>query len=150
MESLYPPLAFSFKLSFGQNASDVDASFQEVTGIGPEMETEVLREGGENRFVHVLPQSIKYPKLSLKRGIAALDSPLVKWCKEVLEGDWVKPIVPQLVHVFLLDENRETVRSWSFESAYPVHWAIEPFQSMKNEVAVERIELCYACSKREK
>ncbi|HET7792858.1 MAG TPA: phage tail protein, partial [Rhizobacter sp.] len=140
--SAYPPVAFQFAVGIGESSTArKDSSFREVSGIGPEMETETVAEGGENRFVHVLPKAMKHPRLSLRRGIATLDSPLVAWCQKVLEGGLAQAIVPKPVHVFLLDENGEAVRAWSFENAWPVHWEVEGFNATKNEVAVEKIEL---------
>ena len=107
-----------------------------------------MTAGGENRYVPTLPTAVKHPKLTLKRGIAALESPLVAWCKSVLEGGLAKTVNPKLLHVFLLDENGQALRACSFESGYPVHWEVEAFNSTKNEVAVERITLSYAFSTR--
>jgi len=144
---IYPPTAFYFKLSF-EDAPDKDTSFQEVSGIGSEIDVQEVVEGGENRFVHRLPKGVKHPLLSLKRGIAEFDSPLVKWCKAVLEGDFVKPIEPREVKVYLLDENHDPLRGWSFANAYPVKWEIDSFNSTKNEVAIETIDLSYNYSNR--
>ncbi|HUG26170.1 phage tail protein [Piscinibacter sp.] len=146
---LYPPVAFHFSVSFGPLPLDLDSSFREVSGIGPEMETETVAEGGENRFVHVLPKAVKHPRLVLKRGISPYGSPLMLWCRAALEGGLVSAIEPKLVHLFLLNELSLPVRAWSFANAYPVKWEVDGFQATKNEVAVEKIELCYAFSKRE-
>ena len=146
--SEYPPPVFRFTVTFGMFPPVLDSSFQEVTGIGPEMETESVVEGGENRYVHNLPKAVKHPKLVLKRGIASLASPLVLWCKSVLEGGLAKQIYPKSMHVFLLDEMGLPLRCWSFENAYPVQWQVEAFNSTKNEVAVEKITFSYAFSTR--
>lgn len=134
----YPPSAFYFKVVIGKTVT----SFQEVTGIGSEIETEEVIEGGENRYVHRLPKAVKHPKLVLKRGIAPGKSPLVRWCKDVLE-EFKIPIKPELLHVHLLNEKGDPIRSWSFANAYPVNWEVESFNSTKNEVALEKIELSY-------
>ena len=81
----YPPAAFHFAVAFGTQSQNIDASFREVSGIGPEMETEPLNEGGENRYVLQLPKAVKHPRLVLKRGIAPRNSPLVQWCQQTLE-----------------------------------------------------------------
>lgn len=144
----YPPPAFYFSVSFGGASRDADGSFQEVSGIGAELETETVVEGGENRFQYQLPKAVKHPRLVLKRGVASLGSRLVTWCRDVLEGDLMLPLKLRTVHVHLLDEKGEPLRSWSFENAYPVKWDVEPFQSNKSEVALEKIELAYLVSKR--
>ena len=144
----YPPSAFYFSVQLGM-FNLIDTSFQEVTGIGPEIETEDVVEGGENRYVHQLPKSVKHPKLVLKRGITNISSPLIIWCKSILEGGFSSPIEPQLIHVSLLNEYAIPTRVWSFANAYPVHWEVDSFNSTKNEVAIETIEISYTYSTRE-
>ena len=143
---VYPPVAFHFKVMF--DSSGEDTSFQEVSGISSEIEVESVVEGGENRFVHQLPVSVKHSNLELKRGLASLDSPLVKWCKETMERDFIKPIETRSVNVYLMDEKHQPIRGWRFESAYPVKWEIESFNSTKNEVAIEKIVLSFSYSTR--
>ncbi len=140
--SVYPLPAFHFKLEF-TDAPGEDTAFQEVSGIASEMDIQEVVEGGENRFVHRLPKGVKHPLLSLKRGIADQDSKLVDWCKLVLEGDLHSRVKTQEVLVYLLDENHNPIRGWSFVNAYPVKWEIDSFNSTKNEVAIEKIELAY-------
>jgi phage tail-like protein len=143
----YPAPAFRFRLSFGLMPL-LDTSFQEVSGIGTQMDTETGVEGGENRYVHTLPKSVKHSNLVLKRGIAALTSPLVVWCKATLEAGFAMPVMTQLVLVSLLDESGLPLRVWTFENAYPVQWEVDPFNSTKNEVALEKVTLCYTGSMR--
>ncbi|MES2937656.1 MAG: phage tail protein [Pseudomonadota bacterium] len=148
--TLYPQAtAFHFSVTFGTNAADADASFQEVSGIGPEFETEALPEGGENRYTLMVPKAVRQPKLSLKRGTAPLDSRLVAWCKAVLEGGLTRPIYPKMMNVFLLDPLGRPLRCWNIQNAWPVKWEMEPFNSTRNEVAVEKIELVYSVCVRE-
>lgn len=137
------PAAFQFTVRIGDNASGVDSSFQEVSGLEVSMDVDELREGGENRFMHQLPTGVKQKRLTLKRGVAPMDSPLVGWCKETLELGLQEPIKPALVIVRLLDANAKPLRAWSFANAYPVRWEIDNFNSTRNEVALETIELAY-------
>jgi phage tail-like protein len=144
------PRAFHFAVRFGTDGADVDASFQEVGGIGAELETESVQEGGENRFVHQLPKGVKNTRLTLKRGLVPIDSKLVQWCKLVLEGGLAQPIETKEVQVMLLDREGGTLRHWSFTNAYPVKWSVEGFAATKNEVAVEQLELNYSVMTRKK
>ncbi len=143
----YPLPAFYFQVVF-PGSSGSDQSFQEVNGISAELDTEEVSEGGENRFVHRLPKAIKHSQLELKRGVAPLNSPLVKWCQSVLEADFSTPISTKEINVHLLDEEGQPVRGWSFANAYPVKWEIDGFKSTKNDVALETIVLSYTYSKR--
>jgi phage tail-like protein len=144
----HPLPAFHFTVAFWPAPLLLDSSFQEVSGIGAEMTVEPLVEGGENRHVWQLPKGTKHTNLSLKRGVAALTSPLVLWCKDVLEGGLGARISPRVVYVFLLDGLRLPVRAWSFDNAYPVKWSMGGFNAMRGEVALETIELAYTTSAR--
>jgi phage tail-like protein len=146
-----PPTAFYFTVRFAGQGADIDASFQEVSGIGHEMETESFHEGGENRFVHQLPKGVKHPRLTLKRGVAPIESKLVAWCRETLEGGLGVTVKPASdVEVSLLDGEGGVLRQWTFTNVFPVHWTVDAFVSTKNELAIEKIELAYAVSQRKK
>lgn len=144
-----PPAAFHFAVSFDSAPRDADCWFSEVSGIAAELELESVVEGGESRFMHPLPTSVKHQRLVLKRGVAPFDSRLVSWCREVLEGGLGQPIKTQLLRVSLLDETGQPLRTWSFANAFPVKWEIETFNATKNEVAMDKLEISYLSSKRE-
>lgn len=144
----YPPSAFYFSVVLGATLGLTDTSFQEVSGIGAEIDVEPVVEGGENRFVHQLPKGVKHTNLELKRGIASMTSPLVIWCRSVMELDFIAPIVPQPVCVYLMNENSIPIRAWTFANAWPVKWSVDSFNSTKNEVAIEKIVLSYTYSNR--
>lgn len=143
-ELLAPPVAFHFTVAFDLLPASVDSSFQEVSGIAPEMETETVAEGGENRFVHTLPKAMKPGRLRLKRGVALRSSPLLLWCRGVMEAGLGLPIAPRTVHVYLLDASATPVRHWSFDRAWPVKLEVESFEAQKNQLALETMELAYA------
>jgi len=144
----YPPAAFHFRVSFGGIGTTVDASFQEVSGIGAKIETEEVIEGGENTFVHMLPTKVTHTNLVLKRGIAPIDSELVTWCQDTIVGG-LSAIAPKMVHVHLLDADRNPLHGWTFGNAYPVRWELGAFNAEENKVAVETVELAYAYWMRE-
>ncbi len=139
----YPPAAFNFKVVFSAGGGMLDTSFQEVSGIKASIETEPYSELGENGYTLQLPKPPTYDPLVLKRGIADMKSPLVKWCSSVFEGNFTKPITPMPVQVHLIGEHQTPIRSWSFSNVYPVSWEVDGFNSTKNEVAIETITLRY-------
>src|SRR5258705_10792131 len=72
----YPPVGFHFRVEFVfKDNKDGDPSaevgFQEVSGLGKEVTTEELVEGGENRYIHRFPKGTKYNNLFLRRGMKA-------------------------------------------------------------------------------
>lgn len=139
----YPPAAFYFKVVFSLTGGLLDTSFQDVSGISMEKDTIDVEEGGENRFVHKLPRVSKHGNLVLKRGIARINSPLVLWCKAVIEGDFSDEILTMPLMVYLMNEYKLPIRAWVFDNAYPVKWEVDSFNSTKNEVVLETIELAY-------
>lgn len=144
----YPPSAFYFRVVFGATLGLTDTSFQEVSGISAEIDVEPIVEGGENRFVHQLPKGVKHTNLELKRGIASMTSPLVIWCRSIMELDFIASVVTQPISVFLMNENGIPIRAWTFANAWPVKWSVDSFNSTKNEVAIEKIVLSYTYANR--
>ncbi|MEO9651741.1 MAG: phage tail protein [Roseobacter sp.] len=144
MDLFTPPVAFHFSVMFmGLIPPVPDMAFQEVSGLESGLDTEPVVEGGENRFVHQLPKPAKRGNLKLKRGMTTYASGLLQWCKSTIEGDFSKAIQPKDITVSLLNEMRLPVAVWLVGNAYPIKWNVGTFDAMKNELAVETIELAY-------
>lgn len=139
----YPPVSFSFSLSFSGSSGSSDAAFQEASGINVEMNTEEVGSGGENRFKYRLPGKTKYSNLVLKRGLIPKNSPLFTWCEQTLNLGLAEPIQTKTITVALLDNKQKILISWVFQNAYPVKWSVSEFKSMENAYAVESIEFAY-------
>lgn len=140
------PAAFAFKVEFlnlPDSSSPLQCSFREVSGLAQSLETEDVADGGENTFVHQLPVRAKPGRLVLKRGLIDRDSALVSWCKEVLQWGLDQRIQLADVKVQLFDEKDQPLMTWACNGAYPVRWALDSFESTKNEAAIEEIELAY-------
>jgi len=139
----YPPSAFYFKVLFNTTKGLVDTSFQEVSGIKATIETETYTELGENGSVYQLPKAPSYSNLILKRGIASITSPLVRWCSSIFEGDFSSPLEPTDMMVYLMNEYKVPIRSWNIKQAFPVSWDVDAFNASDNKVAIETFELRY-------
>ncbi|MBP6624039.1 MAG: phage tail protein [Chitinophagaceae bacterium] len=137
--SLYPPVGFSFWVKFEFSEDNVDIAFQDVSGIGMELLTEDVIEGGENRFTQKLPIRANYSPLVLKRGLA-VSSTLLDWCKENIENFNIKP-----VHciVALLNDQQEPLVAYQFMNVYPLKWSISNFNAENSSVVIESLELYY-------
>ena len=68
-DNFYQTVNFHFKVEFTLNEEDVDVRFQSVSGLDVSYDTEQVKEGGENRFEHVIPTRTKCSPLVLKRGL---------------------------------------------------------------------------------
>jgi phage tail-like protein len=141
---VYPVPAFYFKVAFAATGLKDDSSFQDVSGLNSELAFEEIQEGGENRYVQRLPTGVKHPPLELKRGVGAVDSALVKWCRAVMDGEQIARIQTLPLAVYLMNADAIPIRAWQFADAFPIKWEFDAFNSTKNEVAIEKIVLSYS------
>ncbi|MDO6675267.1 phage tail-like protein [Tenacibaculum gallaicum] len=136
----HPPVGFSFKVEFEDiSTSQGDNSFQSVSGLSVDLETEEITEGGENRFKHTIPVRSKYPNLVLKRGML-VDSEVIKWCKDALGNFEIQPVN---INVMLLGEDEQTIQTWNVKHAYPVKWNVGDFNAEESKLVIETLELSY-------
>ncbi|MEM9836875.1 MAG: phage tail protein [Bacteroidota bacterium] len=153
-----PPVGFIFEVSIlgkgGSPGTPADSSFQEVSGISMKLETETIKEGGENRFVHKVPGRASYDDLVLKRGLVVRSSPLFTWCMNTITGGLNKKITPKTIKVSLLDanakNNHDPLMTWVFENAYPIKWEVSSLDATKSEIVVESISFTYQYFHQEK
>lgn len=140
---LYQTVNFHFKVDFNFNAQDkTDIKFQSVTGLDSTLDTEQIKEGGENRFEHVVPVRRKYGPLTLKRGlIRQEDSALTKWLKKAFDDEVVEP--RPTVTISLLDEQHNTLMHWTINNVWPRSWKIGELNAEQGAVLIETLELNY-------
>ncbi len=138
----YQTVGFHFRVSI-PDGEGVDARFQSVAGLEVQFDTENIKEGGENRFEHVLPVRKKYPDLVLKRGLVSPSglSELTKWFNETF-GETIS-IKTKNLDIELLNENHEPIMKWRVIHAWPKNWKIGELNAEKSEVLIETLELNY-------
>jgi phage tail-like protein len=149
MPAYYPPASFHFKVEFlgvSGMSGDTEQRFQEVSGLSVEVETEELREGGENRFVYKLPKRAKYPNLVLKRGLLT-NTAILGWIKSAMTSYFLASPIPRFVPadilITLMDETENGVATWKVYQAYPLKWSSSDFRASDNSIVIETIELAY-------
>ena len=138
----YQVVNFHFSVLFSLGSIDVDAKFQAVSGMDATIETEVFKEGGENRFEHVLPVRRKYGPLILKRGyIQTGSSAVTKWLQDAFENETIKPI--STVTINLLNEQHNPLVTWMITNVWPRSWKLGELNAEQNAVLIETLELNY-------
>jgi phage tail-like protein len=135
----YPPVGFYFRVMVPGITGSNEGSFQEVSGLSVTITPLDVKEGGENRFSHRLPQRPKYGNLVLRRGMLT-GSSLIRWVQTSINLFSFKPVA---VVVSLMNANRGLVASWQFVNAYPVALKMSEFKAQENTIALETLELCY-------
>lgn len=141
-DSFYQTVNFHFKVEFNMYGKDVDVMFQSVGGLDSTLETEPIKEGGENRFEHVVPIRRKYGPLTLKRGlINPGKSGITDWLKMAFDDEDVKPI--DTVTIKLLNEQHKPLMVWTINNVWPRSWKVGELNAEQGGVLIETLELNY-------
>ena len=137
--------AFNFIVTLGGAQGDggegtVIGGFSDVSGLGTDVSYAEYRNGNE-RFntARKIPNTHKPDDVTLKRGVVGSDD-LWQWLKGVRDGT----ADPRNVTIFLLDEARNPVVTWSLRSAQPKKWS-GPTLAAKGggDVAMEELSLVH-------
>jgi phage tail-like protein len=141
--SAYQAVNFHFSVDFSIGSKDIDVRFQSVSGLDSSIETETVKEGGENRFEHVIPVRRKYGPLLLKRGILKpADSALTRWLQDAFEHEIIKPIPS--VTIKLLNENHSSsLLYWTVTNVWPRSWKLGELNAEQGNILIETLELNY-------
>jgi phage tail-like protein len=142
-ETFYQTVNFHFSVQFAlAEAKKVDVKFQSVSGLDGNIDTETIREGGENHFEHVIPSRRKYGPLILKRGLLKpTDSGLTTWLQKAFDDG--KYEVIRTVQINLLDENHQPLMYWVINNVWPRSWKLGELNAERGEVLLETLELNY-------
>ncbi|MEZ5039249.1 MAG: phage tail protein [Saprospiraceae bacterium] len=142
-EYWYQTVGFHFKVTFNDlpGLQDTDVRFQSVSGLDVQVETEPLKEGGENRFEHTVPGRRKYSSsITLKRGLLRPgQSGLTDWCLKAFNDMIIKPL--SFISVELLDENHNVLVKWDVTHVWPKSWKVADLNAERSEVLIETLEL---------
>ena len=145
-EKFYQAVNFHFLVEFSDGAKSVDVRFQSVTGLDGTIETETVKEGGENRFEHVIPTRRKFGPLILKRGLLGpTTSGITAWLKRTFDDNTPNSQyeVIKTVIIKLLGEDHQPLMSWTVSNVWPRSWKIGELNAERSEVLIETLELNY-------
>jgi phage tail-like protein len=127
------------KFHFQVSVDGVSASFSEVSGLAMEAQVIEYRGGNSKVFSTVkMPGLKKVPDVTLKKGVAATNSPVFAWFQSAsLAG-----VVRKDVTISLLDEAGGVTMSWTLSKAWPVKTSAD-LNATGNEVAIETLVLAH-------
>ncbi len=149
----YQTVNFHFMVVFNSNVNtppipefssfqDKDVRFQSVTGLDSTLDIETVKEGGENRYEHVIPTRRKYGPLILKRGLLSpSDKGITAWLKKAFDEEKIQPV--ETVDIILLNEEHKPLMSWTINNVWPRSWKIGELNAERGEVLIETLELNY-------
>lgn len=133
---------FAVKFDMGGNEKDADMRFQSVTGMDSTVDTETIKEGGENHFEHIVPTRRRYGPLVLKRGILTRSSSAITtWLQKAFDkGEY--QVIPTAL-ILLLDEDHQPLMHWRINNVWPRSWKLGELNAERGEVLIETLELNY-------
>jgi phage tail-like protein len=117
----------------------VEAGFQEVTGLGAQLEVTSYAEGGLNDFVHQLPLRHSWNRIVLKRGVTN-DQGLWLW---YLAGLSQSIGARRDGSITLHDAEGTPVVSWFFRGGLAAKWDGPAFNAQQGAVAIESLEIAH-------
>jgi phage tail-like protein len=111
--------------------------FAECSGLGVEYEMTEYVEGGNNVFTHRLRGHVKYPNVTLRRGVTFEDG-LIRWFYATEQ-----PTQRPTVTITLYDHDGTAVRHWALGQAQPVKWTGPDGKAGGNGAATESLEISH-------
>src|SRR5689334_15992873 len=99
-----------FFFAGGAIPNPIDIRFQRVSGLSAEVETEPVREGGQNLYTQRLPVGVTYNNLVLERGMV-VGSPLHVEFNAAMS---LFKFAASNVLVTLLNESKVPLAAWMF------------------------------------
>jgi phage tail-like protein len=137
-----PYTQFNFLVDLGTGITDgPEAGFQEVSGIGMEVEVIEYRNGNaKENHVAKLTGLSKYPNVTLKRGLIGSLS-LYQWIDQIRNGDpgGLRTVVIQLQN----EDHTQVVHAWKLLRARIVKHVSGPLNGKGTDVAMEEMVLAY-------
>ncbi|GAB4178107.1 MAG: phage tail protein [Calditrichia bacterium] len=114
------------------------ATFIECHGLEIYRNYSFYYEGGNNEFAYTIPGPVYHPPIFLKKGII----------HNIVFFDWfnMKSQDEQLRKngsIILCKPNGEEAHRWNFFNALPVRWTGPSFNALRDELAIEAIELVH-------
>lgn len=135
------PIEYHSSFRFSVTVDNIEAgAFTECNLPNIQMETEEIKEGGQNTYSHKLPVRVNVGSVTLRRGITKNDV-LLNWYLQVVRGE-IKTAIRK-VTVIVFDSMSAPIATWTFNNAYPVKWGGLSLKSADSVAAIEEIEFAY-------
>ena len=114
-------------------------AFQEVTGLGAQLEVVNYAEGGRNDSVHQLPLRHSWNRITLKRGVVR-DRVLWTWYQTGLVDSLG---ARRDGAVIVLDPAGAPAMAWAFHGGLAAKWSGPDLHGEQNAVAIESLEIAH-------
>jgi phage tail-like protein len=134
-KTTWPLVKFQFSVKIG----DMEALFQEVTGLGAETQEIKYRKGNSKVFSTIkMPGIQKFGNVTLKKGIFK-----DKGFWALYDAVKMNTIDRKTITISLLDEKNAVAMSWTLTNAFPSKITATDMKADGNEVSIETMELAH-------
>lgn len=132
-----PLAAFHFSVQWG----GTKIGFTEVSGLDVETQIIEYRHGASPEYSTIkMPGLQKYNNLILKRGVMQKDNEFYNWWNTT---KLLNRAERRDITISLLNEDHEPVVVWRVRNAFPVKVNGGEYNSTKNEVSIETLEIAH-------
>lgn len=114
-------------------------AFQEVTGLGGQLEVVTYAEGGRNDTVHQLPLRHSWNRITLKVGVVR-DRVLWSWYQAGLADSLG---ARRDGAVIVLGTDGVPAMAWAFHGGLAAKWSGPDLHAEQNAVAIEQLEIAH-------
>jgi phage tail-like protein len=114
-------------------------AFQEVKGLGADLEVLPYPEGGVNAFVHQLPVRHSWTRITLRSGLVR-DASLFTWYQAGLAQSLG---ARRDGSILLVTPAGVPAVAWTFRAGLAVKWTGPDLNAMQNAVAIEGLEIAH-------
>lgn len=116
-----------------------EAGFQEVSGLGAQLEVTTYGEGGRNDSLIQLPVRHSWNRIVLKRGITK-DDGIWQW---YLAGISQSLGARRDGSITLLNSEGDAALTWFFRAGLAAKWDGPAFNAQQGAVAIETLEIAH-------
>ena len=126
-------LSSNFLVNIGQHTY----SFARIRNVSEVLETEAVREGGDNWHVHALAKQLSSPqKITMERGLLA--DPDGKVPVVLMPGTMVSSVT------IMVMQRGSKKKSYYFDQGIVTKWDISDFDALQGNVVYQTVEITHS------
>jgi phage tail-like protein len=119
--------------------------FASVRGLAVSAQTEDIKEGGQNGFVHHLPGRLEWPNIVFSRGLTQSDA-LFAWMNKTAGEGFAansNKLTKSTGAITAMSSDGLRLRSWSLDGVFPVRWNGPDFDGANDTLLIEELEVAH-------
>lgn len=130
--------SYGFNVALKVDGLAEEACFQEVSGLGLQVEIQDIVEGGLNNTTRKLMGNATYPNLVFKRGLCSKN--MFSWLTSYINSSSKKRISGSIA---ILGDDGKPAVTYTFSGGLPVKWDGPQLSVSQNAIAMESLEIAH-------